>query len=85
MNSYSKVSLFLPLILMSGVMRGLTLFIGDIRNCTNKEQEEKLVEKEMAKIRKKFANKGLPGYEKKKYIWKLMYMYILGYDVDFGH
>lgn len=66
-------------------MRGLTLFIGDVRNCTNKEQEEKLVEKEMAKIRKKFSNKGLPGYEKKKYIWKLMYMYILGYDVDFGH
>jgi len=39
----------------------------------------------MAKIRKKFQNKGLSGYEKKKYVWKLMYMYILGYDVDFGH
>ena len=66
-------------------MRGLTLFIGDIRNCTSKEAEEKLVLKEMAKIRKKFGNKSLPGYEKKKYVWKLMYMYILGYDVDFGH
>jgi len=39
---------------MSGVMRGLSLFIGDIRNCSNKEGEVKLVEKEMAKIRKKF-------------------------------
>lgn len=66
-------------------MRGLTLFIGDIRNCTSKDAEIKLVEKEMAKIRKKFSNKSLPGYEKKKYVWKLMYMYILGYDVDFGH
>lgn len=70
---------------MSGVMRGLSLFIGDIRNCSNKEGEIKLVEKEMAKIRKKFQNKSLSGYEKKKYVWKLMYMYILGYDVDFGH
>ena len=49
---------------MSGVMKGLTVFIGDIRNCQNKEQEEKGVEKELAKIRKKFTNKGLSGYEK---------------------
>lgn len=49
---------------MSGVMRGLTVFIGDIRNCANKEQEEKCVEKELAKIRKKFTNKGMSGYDK---------------------
>ena len=40
----------------------------------------------MAKIRSKFqTNKGMSGYDKKKYVWKLIYMYILGYDVDFGH
>jgi AP-2 complex subunit alpha len=69
----------------SGVMRGLSLFIGEIRNCVNKEQERKVVEKEMAKIRKKFQNKGMSGYDKKKYVWKLVYMYILGYEVEFGH
>ncbi len=24
-------------------------------------------------------------YDKKKYIWKLLYIYMLGYDVEFGH
>lgn len=70
----------------AGVMRGLSLFIGDVRNCQTKDQEEKAVYKEMAKIRQKFMqNKGMSGYDKKKYVWKLIYMYILGYDVDFGH
>jgi hypothetical protein len=32
-------------------MRGLTQFIGDIRNCQNKEEERKRVDKEMANIR----------------------------------
>jgi hypothetical protein len=35
-------------------MRGLTQFIGDIRNCANKEEERKRVDKEMANIRKHF-------------------------------
>jgi len=26
----------------------------------------------------------MSGYHKKKYIWKLLYMYILGYEIDFG-
>ena len=25
------------------------------------------------------------SYDKKKYMCKLMYIYLLGYDVDFGH
>ncbi|KAK3004405.1 hypothetical protein RJ639_018564, partial [Escallonia herrerae] len=29
--------------------------------------------------------KGLTPYEKKKYVWKMLYIYMLGYDVDFGH
>lgn len=24
-------------------------------------------------------------YEKKKYVWKMLYIYMLGYDMDFGH
>lgn len=27
----------------------------------------------------------LNGYQKKKYVCKLLYMYILGWDIDFGH
>ena len=53
---------------------------------SNKEQEEARVKKEMANIRQKFAsNTALNGYQKKKYVWKLVYMFMLGYDVDFGH
>jgi len=67
-------------------MRGLTQFIGDIRNCPNKEEERKRVDKEMANIRKHFkeATK-LTAYSKKKYVWKMLYIYVLGYEVDFGH
>jgi len=39
----------------------------------------------MAKIRSKFTKKNLDGYNKKKYVWKLLYCYMLGYDVEFGH
>lgn len=28
---------------------------------------------------------GMNGYQKKKYICKLIYIHLLGYDVDFGH
>lgn len=28
---------------------------------------------------------GLDIKEKKKYVWKMLYIYMLGYDVDFGH
>lgn len=71
---------------MSTSMRGLNTFITDIRHCPNKETEQKRCEKELAKIRNKFAsNKGLSGYQKKKYVWKLLYMHILGYEIDFGY
>jgi len=71
------------------------------------------VDKELGKIRKKFASGNvLSGklltslmvayaaaielrvtsdpvhaaeYDKKKYVWKLLYIYMLGYDVEFGH
>ena len=27
----------------------------------------------------------LTEYDKKKYVWKLLYIYMLGYPVEFGH
>ena len=54
---------------MSGVggMRGLNIFIQDIRNATNKEVEQARVEKELANIRTKFKNsKTMTAYDKKK-------------------
>ncbi|CAA0815006.1 AP-2 complex subunit alpha-2 [Striga hermonthica] len=52
----------------------------------NKEQERLRVDKELGNIRTRFKNeKGLSPYEKKKYVWKMLYIYMLGYDVDFGH
>lgn len=62
------------------------MFISDLRNCSTKEQEEKRVEKEMAHIRSKFtSDSNMNGYNRKKYVWKILYMYMLGYEVDFGH
>lgn len=89
----------------------LQVFISDIRSCSNKEQEQLRVDKELGKIRKKFASgnvlsgRGIDPYkrayhqpslhftvhgyvseyDKKKYVWKLLYIYMLGYDVEFGH
>ncbi|GJY57916.1 AP-2 complex subunit alpha-1-like protein [Tanacetum coccineum] len=84
-------------------MRGLSVFISEIRNCQNKELERVRVDKELGNIRTKFKNdkclstalyeelkrrgkdRGLTPYEKKKYVWKMLYIFMLGYDVDFGH
>ncbi|RKP37823.1 Adaptor protein complex AP-2 alpha subunit [Dimargaris cristalligena] len=66
-------------------MRGLTVFIADLRKCRIHELEEKRINKEMANIRAKFKESNLKGYQKKKYVCKLLYMYILGWDIDFGH
>ena len=53
---------------------------------STKEQEEKRVDKEMAHIRSKFTSEThMNGYQRKKYVWKILYMYMLGYEVDFGH
>ncbi|PRP81516.1 hypothetical protein PROFUN_10878 [Planoprotostelium fungivorum] len=67
-------------------MRGLHVFITDVRSAQNKEEEEAKVNKEMAKIRKKFKEaKQIDGYARKKYVSKLMYIYMLGYEIDFGY
>ena len=67
-------------------IRGLAVFISDIRNTKSKEQEIKRVNKELANIRSKFkADKNLDGYAKKKYVCKLLFIFLLGHDIDFGH
>jgi len=69
-----------------GGYRGLQNFINEIRQCQSKEGERARIDKELANIRTKFKqDRGLSSYEKKKYIWKLLYIYVLGYDVEFGH
>lgn len=67
-------------------MRGLAVFISDIRNCKSKEAEIKRINKELANIRGKFkGDKTLDGYQKKKYVCKLLFIFLLGHDIDFGH
>lgn len=52
----------------------------------SRESEEKRINKELANIRGKFGEKKqLSGYDKKKYICKLIFTFLLGYDVEFGH
>ncbi|KAL1241591.1 AP-2 complex subunit [Trichinella spiralis] len=67
-------------------MRGLAVFISDIRNCKSREAEVKRINKELANIRSKFkGDKALDGYQKKKYVCKLLFIFLLGHDIDFGH
>ncbi|KAH7347851.1 adaptin N terminal region-domain-containing protein [Plectosphaerella cucumerina] len=66
-------------------MRGLVQFIADLRNARARDLEEKRINKELANIRQKFKDGNLNGYHKKKYVCKLLYIYILGWNVDFGH
>eukprot|EP00934_Nitzschia_sp_Nitz4_P008342 Nitzschia sp. Nitz4//scaffold55_size114948//11408//14736//NITZ4_003882-RA/size114948-snap-gene-0.166-mRNA-1//1//CDS//3329554473//8332//frame0 len=81
---------------MSSQAKGLQNFISDLRNAKGKEDEQRRVDKELANIRKKFtatgkqlaedgSNNSLSSYQRKKYVWKLVYIHILGYDVDIGH
>lgn len=64
----------------------VVLLIHTYTTAQSKENEEKRVTKEMAHIRKEFKeNKGIDGYQRRKYVCKLLYIYMLGYDLDFGH
>jgi AP-2 complex subunit alpha len=49
-----------------------------------REEEEGRVEKELANIRSKFTAARLSEYDRRKYVWKMMYISMLGYEVDFG-
>uniref|UniRef100_A0A3P9MDC8 AP-2 complex subunit alpha n=1 Tax=Oryzias latipes TaxID=8090 RepID=A0A3P9MDC8_ORYLA len=76
----------MPAVSKGDGMRGLAVFISDIRNCKSKEAEVKRINKELANIRSKFkGDKALDGYGKKKYVCKLLFIFLLGHDIDFGH
>lgn len=64
--------------------KGLKNFINEIRTCESHEEERTRVDKELGNIRLKFSQ-NLTAYHKRKYVWKLCYIHMLGYDVDFGH
>mmetsp|Transcript_10611 Transcript_10611/g.16026 ORF Transcript_10611/g.16026 Transcript_10611/m.16026 type:complete len:495 (-) Transcript_10611:102-1586(-) len=65
--------------------RGLRHFVDDIKECKNRDAEKVRVKKELEKIQEKFcAEKKLSAYEIRKYVCKLTYIRILGYDVLFG-
>ena len=67
-------------------MRGLSQYISDIRACTTREAEEKTVNRELVHIRQKFHNvSNLDGYQRKKYVAKIIFTYMQGYRVDIGH
>ena len=71
---------------MSLNMRGLNMFIQDVRKCENPSDEIGIIDKEVKKIRQKFlTKKSMSGYDRKKYIWKLLFAYLNGYEVNFGY
>uniref|UniRef100_A0A8C2CZ74 AP-2 complex subunit alpha n=1 Tax=Cyprinus carpio TaxID=7962 RepID=A0A8C2CZ74_CYPCA len=82
----SRTRANMPAVSKGDGMRGLAVFISDIRNCKSKEAEIKRINKELANIRSKFkGDKALDGYSKKKYVCKLLFIFLLGHDIDFGH
>ena len=48
-------------------MRGLSVFISDIRNCQNKEAERLRVDKELGNIRTCFKNEKVRGFSVIRY------------------
>ena len=74
------------LLTFSSQPRGLVNFISDIRHVKSKDEERKRIDKELGNIRLKFSQGStLSSYQKKKYVWKMCYIYMLGYEIDFGH
>lgn len=62
------------------------IYISIFKKGKSKEAEIKRINKELANIRSKFkGDKTLDGYQKKKYVCKLLFIFLLGHDIDFGH
>lgn len=80
-----RIDRFMPIFPSMSNIRGLTNFVTEIRNCKTEEAVEKRVNKELAKIRSKFGSGKCSGYDMKKYVWKIVYMFMLGVNVEFGH
>ncbi|WFD44680.1 hypothetical protein MPSI1_003350 [Malassezia psittaci] len=69
-----------------GNMRGLSQYIAELRACTTDQAAERCVEKEMAHIKFKFSSGAkLDGYQRKKYVAKIVFSYLYGFPVDVGH
>lgn len=66
-------------------MKGLTQFIVDLRNSKDLDEENKRINAEIINIQTKFLS-STNGYQKKKYVCKLIYIYLLGYtqEINFG-
>lgn len=62
-------------------MKGLTQFIVELRNSRDAEEEQKRINLELNNIRQKFLS-NLNSYQKKKYVCKLIYMYLAGYQEE---
>ncbi|KAI3623291.1 hypothetical protein CBS14141_004074 [Malassezia furfur] len=66
-------------------MRGLTQYISELRACATREAAERRVHKEMAHVRLKLgAGAKLDGYQRKKYVAKVLFTYLQGFSVDVG-
>ncbi|GAV55236.1 hypothetical protein ZYGR_0AS05600 [Zygosaccharomyces rouxii] len=68
----------------SNTIKGLQLFIADLRTTQQSEEQERRIQSELVKIQQHFetisrkpgSNDKLGGYQRKKYIAKLAYIYI---------
>lgn len=77
---------------MSSQIKGLSQFIADVRAATTSDAERARILTEIASLRKKISqgkvgtdsSRAKDGYECRKLVSKLLFVYMLGYDVDFG-
>lgn len=61
----------------SSGMRGLSVFISDIRNCQNKEQERVRVDKELGNIRTRFKNEKVLSFFFFPSLFSLLCMHLI--------
>ncbi|GBE61271.1 AP-2 complex subunit alpha-1-like protein [Babesia ovata] len=66
-------------------VRGLVKFITDLNGLSTGRERNHRVREELSKIHSRFDERGMSGYEKKKCMLKLLYIHMLGYDVDIGY
>ncbi|EDO05272.1 Adaptin N terminal region family protein [Babesia bovis T2Bo] len=66
-------------------VRGLVKFITELNACSSSHDFDHRVREEITKIRSRFEEHGLSGYEKKKCLLKLLYIHMLGHEIDFGY
>ena len=61
--------------------RGLKNFIGHIGNCRTNLEEKEIIDEELIKIENTFNENNVGSYSNVKYLWKILFNSILGYDV----